>query len=217
MLYDGQERRIYAYPYREFAADLSARSQVALAEEYAAALRSGQMVVFVRDNVKRRLVSCSVPDDQAAGAAAGRARTAPARRTKPARKPVTTKKQSDKPADPVWSSVKDRLVIVSNGLRSFFAQNACEVAQHVRIDDETGTVAARALFNQETVPSEALFYSIINAFKERTPNGKDRPAGKALDAFKTEVEEAGVFQFGEDASTGLGYGTVRLAPPAAPS
>lgn len=115
--------------------------------------------------------------------------------------------------DPVWQEIKDRLVILSNGMMSFFAQNACEVAQHVRIDDETGTAAGGALFNQENVPSEALFYSVINAFKERTPNGQDRPADKALDAFKTKVEEAGVFQFGGDASTGLGYCTVNLNRP----
>jgi hypothetical protein len=51
---------------------------------------------------------------------------------------------------------------------------------------------------------------VINAFKERTPKGQDRTADKALDTFRAKVDEAGVFQFGGDASTGLGYCTVRL-------
>ena len=96
---------------------------------------------------------------------------------------------------------------------SFFAQNACEVAQHVRINDETGTAAGGALFNQENAPAETLFYALVHAFKERTPKGQDRTANMALDAFKTKVDEAGVFQFGGDASTGLGYCTVKLEGP----
>ena len=61
MLLDIQEKMIYAYPYREFAADLSSRSQASLARQYPAAVADGNMVVFVRDNVQRRLVSYSVP------------------------------------------------------------------------------------------------------------------------------------------------------------
>ena len=57
MLYDVQERKIYAYPYQEFKADLSPRSQASLADQYQRALASNQMVVFVRDNEKRKLVS----------------------------------------------------------------------------------------------------------------------------------------------------------------
>jgi CRISPR/Cas system CMR subunit Cmr4 (Cas7 group RAMP superfamily) len=60
------------------------------------------------------------------------------------------------------------------------------------------------------VPSETLFYSVVNAFKERAPRGQDRAADKALETFKTKVDDAGVFQFGGDASTGLGYCTVKL-------
>lgn len=117
------------------------------------------------------------------------------------------------PGDPVWSEVKDRLVILSNGMMSFFAQNACEVAQHVRIDDETGTAAGGALFNQENVPSEALFYSVLNAVNERTAGkAKDqrRDSEAAFTSFQHKIEAVNVFQFGGDASTGLGYCTVKL-------
>jgi CRISPR-associated protein Cmr4 len=112
--------------------------------------------------------------------------------------------------DQVWSAIKDRLVILSDGMMSFFAQNACEVAQHVRINDATGTAEGGALFNQENVPTETLFYSIVNAFRERTPKGQNRTAETALDIFKIKVEQTGLFQFGGDASTGLGYCTVKL-------
>jgi hypothetical protein len=60
MLYDLQEKRVYAYPYVEFKAELSERSQLSLTEQYEDAIRDGQIVVFVRDNEQRRLRSFSM-------------------------------------------------------------------------------------------------------------------------------------------------------------
>jgi CRISPR-associated protein Cmr4 len=97
-------------------------------------------------------------------------------------------------------------------MMSFFAQNACEVAQHVRIDDETGTAAGGALFNQENVPSETMFYSIVHAFAGRGETFKNKTAKDALETFENKVKGK-AYQFGGDASTGLGYCTVQLADP----
>jgi CRISPR-associated protein Cmr4 len=115
--------------------------------------------------------------------------------------------------DPVWKEVENRLVILSNGMMSFFTQNACEVAQHVRIDDETGTAADHALFNQENVPSETLFYSVLHALPGRGEKFKDKTAEAALDAFTQKVNGSKPLQFGGDASTGLGWCTVKLDDP----
>ena len=52
MLYDIQERRIYAVPYREYRATLSKRSQIALKKQYERAMADGDIVVFVKDNEK---------------------------------------------------------------------------------------------------------------------------------------------------------------------
>ena len=60
MLFDIEEQRVYAYPYREFAAGLSEKSQRFLAEQYRMACEEGNLVLFIRDNVKRKLVSYSV-------------------------------------------------------------------------------------------------------------------------------------------------------------
>lgn len=115
--------------------------------------------------------------------------------------------------DPVWQEVASRLVILSNGMMSFFAQNACEVAQHVRISDETGTAEGGALFNQENVPAETLFYSLIHATDSRIKVGEHaaKKASDALAAFAAKLTEYRVFQFGGDASTGLGYCTVTIS------
>jgi hypothetical protein len=57
MLLDLQSQKIYAYPYKEFKADLNERSQVMLAADYEKAIAENKIVVFVRDNETRRLVS----------------------------------------------------------------------------------------------------------------------------------------------------------------
>jgi CRISPR-associated protein Cmr4 len=112
--------------------------------------------------------------------------------------------------DELFKSIADRLVILSNGMMSHFATAACEVAQHVRISDESGTAEATGLFNQQNVPADTLFYSVLTATKSRVPKGdlKDKSANDALEAFGKKISEVVVFQFGGDASTGLGFCTV---------
>ena len=63
ILYDIHEDKIYAYPYKEFKADLSKKSQASLERDYKSASTLGSMVVFVRDNVERKLVSYIVNID----------------------------------------------------------------------------------------------------------------------------------------------------------
>ena len=57
MLYDIQEKKIYAYPYKEFKAELSKKSQVSLEIDYRSTSVRGGMIVFVRDDIERKLVS----------------------------------------------------------------------------------------------------------------------------------------------------------------
>ncbi|MEI8040274.1 MAG: type III-B CRISPR module RAMP protein Cmr4 [Verrucomicrobiota bacterium] len=112
--------------------------------------------------------------------------------------------------DDVWKEVASRLVVLSDGMMSFFAQNACEVAQHVRISDETGTAEGGALFNQENVPSETLFYSVMRFFAGRGKKCGEKKPEDAVAEFSKKLAGQ-VFQFGGDASTGLGYCTVKLS------
>jgi hypothetical protein len=57
MLLDLQSRKICAYPYEEFKADLGQRSQAMLTADYEKAIAVNKIVVFVRDNETERLVS----------------------------------------------------------------------------------------------------------------------------------------------------------------
>lgn len=53
--------KIYAYPYFEYLKTLSERSQKMLKKEYAEAIKNNKMVVFVRDNEEKMLMSSSFP------------------------------------------------------------------------------------------------------------------------------------------------------------
>jgi hypothetical protein len=69
ILNDLQEKKIYAYPYKEFKTELSKKSQALLEHDYKSASVLGSMVVFVRDNMERKLVSYIMSIDTMTGAA----------------------------------------------------------------------------------------------------------------------------------------------------
>ncbi|KIE59474.1 hypothetical protein A946_02045 [Methylacidiphilum kamchatkense Kam1] len=106
--------------------------------------------------------------------------------------------------DPIWEKIEDRVVIISDGMMSFFTQSACEIAQHVKIDDKTGTAESGALFNQENVPSETAFYCIVRKSALRSLDNLEKDP---FDLLQEKIIEKKIFQFGADAGTGLGYCT----------
>lgn len=113
--------------------------------------------------------------------------------------------------DEVWKDVAKHLAILSDEMFSYFVEHACEVVTRVRIDDETGVVADHALFNQENVPSETLFYTAVAAQDEKKKGG-GKAAAEALDALAARLAEASVIQVGGDETIGLGYCSVAMIP-----
>ena len=102
--------------------------------------------------------------------------------------------------DKVWQELPDKLAVVSDELFGYFVENACEIAQHIRIDDETGVVAKGALFNQENVPSETLFYAVVRSHDDAV-----------LPKCAAKLEEFDhLLQFGADGTTGLGWCSVAV-------
>lgn len=98
--------------------------------------------------------------------------------------------------DPVWTEMAARhLALVDDSILSHFAVTACEVAQHVVINDETGTAKEGLLFNQENVPAETLFFSSMTS-------------GSNEDLDLLEIPNP--LQIGGNATTGLGFCTTNL-------
>lgn len=117
--------------------------------------------------------------------------------------------------DPVWSDIGQRLVVISDGMMSFFAHSACEVVAHASIDDVSGTAAREECYNQENVPAETMFYACVNCFAERTKNRPNQQSKTPDQVLADKVAAPNqVFQFGADASTGLGFCTIQLRDPA---
>ena len=105
--------------------------------------------------------------------------------------------------DAVLSGAEGRFVLLSDGDLSHFAVNACQVNQHVRINDDTGTADSEGggLFNEETVPSETFFYAPLTVL----------PRGTEDNAVFTALAAEQLVQFGGNGTTGLGFCTVKLA------
>ncbi len=103
--------------------------------------------------------------------------------------------------DAVLQGARNRLVILSNGDFSHFVMNSCQVNQHIAIDSETGTVKKGALFNEETIPSECLFYAALTRL----------PRGSADSTLTSYLQTERLCQFGGGSTTGLGFCTMKLA------
>lgn len=100
--------------------------------------------------------------------------------------------------DSLWKNLAPKhLCLVSDDMMSYYSRTACEVAQHVSIDDQTGAAADHKLFNQENVPAETLFYSVLT---ELRPD--------VLEKLKIPP----LLQIGGNATTGLGFCTAELVP-----
>jgi CRISPR-associated protein Cmr4 len=111
-------------------------------------------------------------------------------------------------SDEVWKDWAKRLVVVSDELFSYFVENACEVVTRICIDDETGTVKHGALFNQEQIPSETLFYSVIAS---QGKSGID--ATTVLKKLKDKLADpsiGNILQIGGHETIGLGYCSVSV-------
>ena len=63
MLLELPSQRIYAYPYLDFKNTLSERSQKMLEREYQEAVAHNKIVVFVKDDDRRKMISFSVDEE----------------------------------------------------------------------------------------------------------------------------------------------------------
>lgn len=98
--------------------------------------------------------------------------------------------------DSLWTELSPiHLCLISDDMLAHYARTACEVAQHVSIDDATGTAADQKLFNQENVPADTLFYSTLTELRPHS-----------LEKFK----DPKLLQVGGDATTGLGFCSTQL-------
>jgi CRISPR-associated protein Cmr4 len=114
-------------------------------------------------------------------------------------------------SDVVWQEVSTHLIVVNDGILSSLTRLACEVTPHVMIDPQTGTTRTGEVYSQENVPAETLFYSTIHSLSCR-PGGPGADKETTLQTMNDRLHRR-IFQFGGDASTGLGLCRVELKTP----
>lgn len=103
--------------------------------------------------------------------------------------------------------VKSHFALLNDNDFGHFARHATEVVARVGLDYDTKTVKGGALFYQEFIPAETIFYALVLA----NPSRKDqRSADEMLSFLEGAVNAKRVIQIGGDETTGKGYCFARL-------
>lgn len=101
--------------------------------------------------------------------------------------------------------LKDRLVILSDDDFTDFVKLSTEVNARIRVNSETGTVENGALFYEENVPPETVFYSFVFTSDTRVLNKEDQiNATDVLGKLTSGVLFPEVFQLGGNSTLGRG-------------
>ena len=113
----------------------------------------------------------------------------------------------DSTNDPLWTAnLEKRLAIVHDENFQHFVTTCTEVVTRVKIDPTTRTVDGGALFNQENVPCEALFYSVLSVVTPR------RSGGDADAHLQALLKANPTLQIGGDETTGHGLCETHFTP-----
>jgi Uncharacterized protein predicted to be involved in DNA repair (RAMP superfamily) len=110
------------------------------------------------------------------------------------------------------------LVILSDDNFEQFVASSTEVITRTKIDDKTGTVQSGALWTEEYLPQDTIFYSIAMAspvrvkkdetkgiFEAETP---DKEAEKVLQFFESGVPD--IIQIGGNQTIGKGIARIQI-------
>lgn len=106
--------------------------------------------------------------------------------------------------------LKQHLAIVGDDQFTHFARYATEVTARIALEYKTKTVRDGALFWEEFVPAETLFYAVAIAAKSRKANCP-LSASDILDRLGLQLRERPIAQIGGDETVGKGLCALRLA------
>lgn len=107
-------------------------------------------------------------------------------------------------ANPMAVRIAGHTVVVHDDVFTDFVQTATEVVPRIRIDHATGTVAEGALWTEEMIPSETVFWSVVDMEDARKADFTRDTLMQRLQG----LTDGHVLQFGGDET--LGRGLVRI-------
>lgn len=108
--------------------------------------------------------------------------------------------------------MKKHLVILHDNDFTHFVRHATEVTARIGLDYEKKTVKKGALFYQEFLPAETIFYSLALATPAKKPGKSEMTEEKVLGFVKEKLSrgELSVLQIGGDETIGKGLCAVRF-------
>lgn len=104
--------------------------------------------------------------------------------------------------------LQKHLAIVSDNVFKDFVNYAVEIRTRIRIDQDKGTVKEGALFSEELIPSESIFYSLVFISEPKKNNINFQEVKELLT--QNLFKEDPLIQFGGDETTGKGFFRVKL-------
>lgn len=104
--------------------------------------------------------------------------------------------------------LEKHLAIVSDNVFKDFVNYAVEIRTRIRIDQAKGTVKEKALFTEELIPSESIFYSLVFISDPKKNNINFEEVKELLT--QNLFKEDPLIQFGGDETTGKGFFRVKL-------
>ena len=109
------------------------------------------------------------------------------------------------------SSFLNRFLVVPDDDFTGFVKHSTEITTRIKLSYETKTVEGKALFSQEFLPPETLFYChvLAGATRARRKSSGSSPHEHPLDRLRTFLPD--VLQIGGDETTGKGLCAIRLS------
>ncbi len=104
------------------------------------------------------------------------------------------------------AALSEKMVVLSDNDFTHFARHATEIVARIGLNPKTKTVSTGALFYQEFLPTETLFYSVVIANRSR--GGLERTAPEVLGYLRTTTPD--FLQIGGDETTGKGLCAVHF-------
>ncbi len=109
---------------------------------------------------------------------------------------------------PTAERLRRNLVVLHDDDFTHFARHATEVIARIGLDYETKTVRDKALFYEEFLPPETLFYAVVMATASRNPGSETDASGM----LKLLTDIPPLVQIGADQTIGKGLCAIRIEP-----
>ncbi|HVC96169.1 MAG TPA: type III-B CRISPR module RAMP protein Cmr4 [Pirellulales bacterium] len=106
--------------------------------------------------------------------------------------------------------LRSHLVVLHDDDFTHFVRHATEVVARIGLDYDKKTVRDGALFYQEFLPAETLFYALVLANDGRRNGDAPKRAAAIIDYLRGHVPDGSVLQIGGDETIGKGLCSVRM-------